>query len=139
MKSWHYLQFATGNKGSFTQNHCYKLSANSSYCIVWSVPFPHTICSLNLKSCDPLQFHFSFQLLDLFIFLSSHLKLHMGCLYTFKTFFFLFSFFFLFNLCSCLKANKFHLNFFVSFQCFFNPKLFLPGCLFIYHLFHFIL
>lgn len=97
MKCWHYLQFVTGDEGSFIQNHCYKLSANSSYCTVWSVPLPHTICSLNLKSCDPLQFHFCFQLLDLFIFLSSHLKLHRVCLYTFKTFFFFaFTFFFLF-------------------------------------------
>lgn len=104
MKCWHYLQFVTGDEGSFIQNHCYKLSANSSYCIVWSVPLPHTICSLNLKSCDPLQFHFCFQLLDLFIFLSSHLKLQRVWLYTFKTFFFcfyiLFSFYAFFALVS---------------------------------------
>lgn len=100
MKCWHYLQFVKGDEGSFTQNHCYKPSANLSYCIVWSVPLPHTICSLNLKSCDPLQFHFCFQLLDLFIFLSSHLKLHSGCLYTSKTFFLLFSFFLFMQFCS---------------------------------------
>lgn len=103
MKCWHYLQFVTGDEGSFTQNHCYKLSANSSYCIVWSVPLLHTICSPNLKSCDPLQFHFCFQLLDLFIFLSSYLKLHTDCLYIFKTFFpfiFFFSFYAIFALAS---------------------------------------
>lgn len=93
MKYWHYLQFATGDEGLFTQNHCYKLSANSSYCTVWSTHLPHTICSLNLKSCDPLQFHFSFPLLDLFIFLRSHLKLHMDCLHTFSWFFLFLSFF----------------------------------------------
>lgn len=102
MKYWHYLQFATGDEGPFTQSHSYKLSANSSYCIIWSTHLPHTICSLNLKSYDPLQFHFSFQLLDLSIFLSSHLKFHMDCPYTLNCFsffsFFLFSFYAIFAL-----------------------------------------
>lgn len=138
MKYWHYLQFATGDEGLFTQNHRYKLSANSSYC-VWSTHLPHTICSLNLKSCDPLQFHFSFPLLDLFIFLRSHLKLHMDCLHTFSWFILFLSFFLLCNLCSCLKANSFHLNLFVSSQCFLNPDLSLSGCLFIYFFFCFVL
>lgn len=38
MKCWHYLQFVTGDEGSFTQNRSYKLSANSSYCIARTPP-----------------------------------------------------------------------------------------------------
>lgn len=140
MKYWHFLQFTTGNEGPFTQNHCYKPSDNSSYCILWSMHLLHTIYSLNLKSCDPLQFHFSFQLLDLFIFLSSHLKLHMDCPHMFNCVFFFCSFFFLLCYpCSCLKVSNFYLSLFVSFQCFLNLNLFLSGCPFIYHLVCFIL
>lgn len=134
MKYWHYLQFATRDERPFTQNHCYKLSGNWSYCIAWSTHLPHTICSLNLKSWDPLQFYFSFQLFDLFIFQTSHLILHMDCPYTFNWFQVFFLFFdFSCKLCSCLKASNICLNLFVSFQCFLHLKHFLSGCLFIYH------
>lgn len=139
MKYWHYLQFTTGNEGPFTQNHCYKPSDNSSYCIAWSTHLLHTIYSLNLKSCDPLQFHFSFQLLDLFILLSSHLILHMDCPYMFNCVFWFCYFFFLsFYFCSCLKVSNFYLNLFVSLQRFLNLNFFL-SCSFIYHLVCFIL
>lgn len=94
--------------------------------------FPNTVCLDNLKSCDPLLFHFSFPLLDVFIFLSSHTMLHMDCQYALNLFPFSF-FFLLHNFCSCLKANSFHLNLFISSQRFLMPNL-----LFSYSLFFFL-